>query len=74
MMDTLKAIVEALAAGGPTAIAIVFATVWFLERRDNRKLQREVLNLAVAQVQANVKLETTMAQLNAVVTQALNKY
>jgi len=44
-------------------MAAVFALMWFLERRENRKIQKELLDLAVAQVQANVKMETTMAGL-----------
>jgi|OpeIllAssembly_1097287.scaffolds.fasta_scaffold2114831_2 hypothetical protein len=72
-MEGLKAIMDVLAAGGPTAMAAVFALMWFLERRENRKTQKELLDLAVAQVQANVKMETTMAGLKDVATQALNR-
>lgn len=72
-MDSLKELVSVLATGGSTAVAAIFALVWFLERRENRKMQKEVLELAVAQVQANVKMETTMAGLKEVATQALNR-
>lgn len=72
-MEGLKAIVEVLAAGGPTAMAAVFALAWWLERRENRRMQKEVLDLAVAQVQASVKMETTMSGLKDVAIQAFNR-
>ena len=73
-MEGFKAIMDLLATGGPTAVAAIFAVVWFMERRENRRLQKELLNLAVAQVQANVKLEITMSTLKDVATQALTRY
>jgi len=73
-MEGLQSIVNILATGGPTAMAAVFALAWYMERRENRRLQRELLNLAVAQVQANVKMESTMSALKDVATQALNRY
>jgi len=73
-MEGVKALLEVLSIGGPTAMAAVFALAWFLERRENKQLQKSLLELATAQVQAITKIESTVAALKDSATQALNRY
>ena len=72
-MDALKDLVTLLATGGSTAVAAIFALVWFLERRENRKMQQELLDLAIAQVQINTRLDATMLGLKDVALQVFNR-
>lgn len=42
MVDTLTALIEALKAGGPYAVAALFILGWWLERKDRREKETKL--------------------------------
>lgn len=52
---------ELLERGGPLALAAVALTQWYLERKERRAAQEELLKLSTAVVSAVSKNESTIA-------------
>lgn len=52
-MDELAPILKLVAQGGGGAIALVFATLWWLERRERMQLYKQNLDLSESMRQMN---------------------
>lgn len=58
-----KELVNILRDGGPYAGWALFILLWYFERRENKKTQKESAKLALVQVENNVKTQTTLESL-----------
>lgn len=83
-MSSLTTIYDLLQAGGPVAMSALLFFMWWVERRrgmaaeekyqkQQQVLQDRVLALVTAQTESAVKLETSIAGIQALVTQMLQQ-
>ncbi|HEC72013.1 MAG: hypothetical protein ACTSW7_01175 [Candidatus Thorarchaeota archaeon] len=63
IISILKELVGILRDGGPYAGWALFIILWYFERRENKIFRKEGINLAIAQVENNVKTEMTLQSL-----------
>lgn len=71
-MELAIELAKLLKDGGPWAAMSIMLAAWFFERRENRMLQKSILELVTAQTAALVKVETSLATLKEVFTSFLS--
>jgi len=62
-----------LEKGGLVAIATVAIVAWYMERKESRNLTKQVIELASAQVEAQVENKALIQAMKDVLTQVLNR-
>lgn len=53
----LTSLFEILKAGGPVAMAAIFAYIWYLERKERQEAQRSLLSLSTSMIKSLTKFE-----------------
>lgn len=59
-MNVADLLIKAVTEGGPFALSVVFCYQWWSERRENKRLNSTLLDLATAQIEATVKQEAAI--------------
>jgi len=72
-MDSAIELAKLLQNGGPWAVSAFMITAWIWERRENRLLQKSILELATAQTEAVVKHEVAIATLKELLSQFISQ-
>jgi len=72
-MDAVVAIQKMLETGGPWAVAALGIGAYIWERRENKALQKAVMELATAQVQATLKQEVAVTTLKELLMTFISK-
>lgn len=67
-MDAALELAKLLKDGGPWAACGIMLAAWMWERKENRMLQKSILEMATAQTGALVKVETSLTTLKEVLT------
>lgn len=68
LLHILKELIAILRDGGPYAGWALFILLWYFERRENKLVRKEGTNLALTQVENNVKTEMTLISLKEALT------
>lgn len=71
-MDGLDEVVKLFQTSATAAVAAIFLYTWWVERKENRRLQQEVLTIATAQIRATDGVESALAALKDVIDRFLN--
>ena len=71
-MSVADLMVKSLLEGGPYAISLAGWLAWWWERKTNKEINTRVIDLATAQVEATLRLETAMATNNRINERLLN--
>lgn len=67
-MDSLTALMEALKAGGPYAMAAIFIIGWWLERHDRREKETHLRAVYEKTVTLAVETKVTVEKMHSAVT------
>jgi hypothetical protein len=67
-MDSLTALIEALKAGGPYAMAAVFIFTWWLERKDRQEKELHLRAVYEKTVTLAVETKVTVEKMQGAVT------
>lgn len=62
-MDVAVEVAKLLREGGPWAVTAIAIAAWVWERKENKALQKSILELATAQTEAVIKHEASVATL-----------
>lgn len=67
-MDSLAALIEALKAGGPYAMAAIFILGWWLERKDRQEKETHLRAVYEKTVTLAVETKVTVEKMQGAVT------
>lgn len=67
-MEAINALIEALKAGGPYAMAAIFIVGWWLERHDRREKETHLRSVYEKTVTLAVETKVTVEKMHAAVT------
>lgn len=68
-MESVAPILDAIAKGGPAAIALIFALLWWMERGERIKAQKALNDLAIRTLASVNRLSNAIRDLRFVWTQ-----
>lgn len=67
-MDSVTALMEALKAGGPYAMAAIFIAGWWLERKDRQEKETHLRTVYEKTVTLAVETKVTVEKMHSAVT------